>query len=476
MQQYRTFLLLDPGTINHHRCRNVVLTPCPIVKDDRGVMLREGGSAARPRPWERRIDNGYPNVIWDEQAGLFRLYYTTFLTDEVSGRTPLAERSGVRYRPPSGRLTGLCYAESTDGVEWTTPALGLVEFGGSRANNILMIGAHGTGVFLDPGNPDGPGRFKAVTKLERGPDAGYMATAVSDDGIHFGNPSPWPRHNPAGDTHNFALWDPTAQRYVVITRIWKDGLRICAASTSSDFVHWTKPVEILRGAGAANQVYSMPVFRWAGQYLGLASMFHDGDGDDERFDTVDCVLTSSRSWDSWEFPSGFQPVLHRGSGHYPDGEFDSGCIYAAPPVHRDGKLWVYYFGSNGQHTDFRESALGRGWWEPDRFAFYAQREPSVPGALAIGPLVFSGSHLELLADVQPGGEVSCELLSAVTGQVITGFERGAVQPIRKSGWSRLDFRSANIDRLYRSAVVLLVRFTGARLFGVRGDIELARRP
>ncbi len=475
MQQSRTLLFVDPGTINHHRCRNIAVMPRPITKDDRGALLTEGFFADPPRPWEPRIDNGYPNVIWDEPASLFRMYYTTCLVDEDSASTPLAERPRRHYHPSPGRVTGLCYAESRDGVEWTTPELGLVEFAGSRANNILMVGAHGTGVFLDPREPDGPARFKAVTKIELGPDAGYMATTFSEDGIHFATPRRWPHHNPAGDTHNFALWDPAEQRYVVITRIWKDGLRICATSFSDDFVHWSEPTEILRGGGPADQVYSMPVFRWADQYLGLASIYHDGDRDDEQFDTVDCVLTSARSWDSWDSPAGFAPVLPRGPGRYPDGAFDCSCVYAAAPVRQDGKLWVYYFGGNGQHTDFRESALGRGWWEDDKFAFLAQRDRVRPGVAALGPVAFSGLEFELLAEVDAGGEIRCELMSARSGEPIEGFDAGAADPIRESGWSRVWIPEAARDHLFRRSVVIVVHVTDARLFAMRGDIDLIRR-
>src|SRR5262245_445019 len=33
----------------------------------------------------------------------------------------------------------LCYAVSTDGMKWERPALGLVEFNGSKSNNLLAI-------------------------------------------------------------------------------------------------------------------------------------------------------------------------------------------------------------------------------------------------------------------------------------------------------------------------------------------------
>lgn len=64
----------------------------------------------------------------------------------------------------------VCYAHSDDGLRWEKPALGLVEYQGSRRNNIVLDGhetggAHGGCVFVDQSFPDrvqhkgGIGRF-----------------------------------------------------------------------------------------------------------------------------------------------------------------------------------------------------------------------------------------------------------------------------------------------------------------------------
>lgn len=76
-----------------------------------------------------------------------------------------------------------------------------------------------------------------------------------------------------GDTHNNALWAPTVNKYVAFTREFPDRIRTVARMESEDFVHWTKPVEVLRGPREA-QTYSMPVFHDAGVYLGLPAILH----------------------------------------------------------------------------------------------------------------------------------------------------------------------------------------------------------
>ena len=45
----------------------------------------------------------------------------------------------------------VCYAESRDGIEWVRPELGLVKYGGSKANNIVWDGqgSHNFAPFRD---------------------------------------------------------------------------------------------------------------------------------------------------------------------------------------------------------------------------------------------------------------------------------------------------------------------------------------
>ena len=61
------------------------------------------------------------------------------------------------YRP-RGREMGGCYATSQDGLTWVKPELGLVDFQGSRANNLVVRGPHGAGIFKDLREADPAGR------------------------------------------------------------------------------------------------------------------------------------------------------------------------------------------------------------------------------------------------------------------------------------------------------------------------------
>ncbi len=89
----------------------------------------------------------------------------------------------------------LCYAESTDGINWHKPALGQVLFKGSRDNNALQLPhtiVSGAAVLRDDDDPDPSRRYKMVYQYfpdqTEPPIAAYgtlpsMACAVSADGI-----------------------------------------------------------------------------------------------------------------------------------------------------------------------------------------------------------------------------------------------------------------------------------------------------
>jgi hypothetical protein len=89
------------------------------------------------KPWEKRFDNLYANVMYDEEEKLFKCWYSPFIRDVSSKGMTISEREEVAYDPPTNREMAICYATSKDGITWVKPELGLVEYEGSKANNIL---------------------------------------------------------------------------------------------------------------------------------------------------------------------------------------------------------------------------------------------------------------------------------------------------------------------------------------------------
>ncbi|GIS61605.1 MAG: hypothetical protein CM1200mP2_38300 [Planctomycetaceae bacterium] len=72
-------------------------------------------------------------------------YYTVFADTDASGkalfRMYYRGSNYNRKRRDQTHRQVVCYAESRDAIHWTKPKLGLIEFGGSKENNIVWDGA-----------------------------------------------------------------------------------------------------------------------------------------------------------------------------------------------------------------------------------------------------------------------------------------------------------------------------------------------
>ena len=201
-----------------------------------------------------------------------------------------------------------------------------------------------------------------------------MASCFSADGLTWSQPLLWPDHGAVGDTHNNAIRLPGSGRYVCITRGWSAGayrgLRTVLRSESADFTNWSPPAEILRGAGAHDQIYSMPIARYRDLFIGLPAIFHKGDQSAADWDTVDTELAVSADTVNWRRICPGQPLIPRGAGSYPDGAYDCGCVYAAAPIVQGDEILLYYGGSNGLHNGWREGSFNLATLPLDRFAGY----------------------------------------------------------------------------------------------------------
>lgn len=465
------YLILNRSYFQPQGMDNVRLTLVQAQKDTANNPLFHEDFFSEPqRRWESRYDNAYPNVIYDPKYGKYRCYYTLCSKDDDSARADREERSRRDYRPMSTRIASLAYAESDDGVHWVKPNLGFVEFEGSRENNMLFRFAHGTGVFLDADETDPRKRYKMVTKVEYPGNKNYMAVNFSEDGVHWGEMIKWPRWNPPADSHNLPFRDKQDGLFKVVTRIWKDGLRISAICSSPDFINWSAPHEIIRGSGFESQVYSMPVFWYDGIYLGLASMFHEGDRSAPNFDTVDLELTLGTASSRFDRILPDQYLIPRGAGHYPTGEFDCGCIYAAAPIEMDGKLVFYYMGGNGRHTNFRETSFARAFLEKDRFAFYEARDPKKEAILPTQTFYAYGNELAILADIEKNGKLTAALCQTHNAAPMEGFgfEDCELVP-REDGYLTLRWKKP-LTSLENAGFSMVFRFTGAKLFALKGEV------
>lgn len=456
----------DKGIYNPFKSRNVEININQATKENKEIFKEDYFNTNNPKKWEVRYDNSYPNVFYDPYIKKYRAYYSTFTTDKGSSNFTLEERQNNTYQPSTDRVVSLCYAESDDGVKWVKPNLGLTSFNGSKNNNIIGHYLHGTSVFIDDHEMNPKKRYKLFTKIDYGNGIHYLAVAFSDDGLHFDNFIPLDNFNPRADTHNSIYFDEHLQKYLLVTRKWRDSMRISCMSTSRDFINWTSPEEILQPRGYNNQIYSMPIFDDGDYQLGLASMYHEGDMDDPNFDKVDLELTYSYKHRGWNYVAPNQPFIERGHGDYVDGIFDNSVIFSALPVKIGDRTYFYYMGGNGSHTDFRETTFARAYIEHDRYAYIAPKDASKTAQINTNGFVFLSEEMYMDAVIEEGGYINIELYT---------FDHKKVEGIDVT-LEKIDhrYRIQLSQPLNRQIVRLMITLNKSRIYNFQGDIEIYR--
>lgn len=318
------------------------------------------------RPWQGFRCQLYGTALYDERARRTRLWYLAV------PRLPFEEPVVVdgRSRVPNFQLVG--YAESTNGYDFELPSLGLVDFNGSKDNNLCRIGrecVEGLAVVFDPREPDDERRYKALYWEHLVPLANSQGIGVdgicvsfSPDGKRWTDHS----HNPvlpySSDTGQQVVFDAQRNQFVAYGRFGADGRRV-ARSESRDFINWSVPRVVLEADARdapGTQVYGMGVSYYEGIYLGLPWMFHEGTSHQ-----IDVQLAMSRDGVRWDRLVERQTFLPNGLS----GAWDAGIIFTAsqPLVVHDDTIFIYYSACEHNH-DFRhrprrESPQWNPYWE-----------------------------------------------------------------------------------------------------------------
>ncbi|MCB1278800.1 hypothetical protein [Prosthecobacter sp.] len=410
-----THLLLDSRVIQS--TQNARLTLGTVEKHPANPLMAED------RPWEVRFDNLYANVVLDPADKLYKCWYSPFIVDLPSKGLSIEQRHSTRYRPPPGREMGVCYAVSEDGLKWVKPELGVVEFEGSKANNLVLRGPHGAGVTCDDAEPDPQRRYK----MFRAEDMRYSA-----DGVHWSEAVASEDTGVRSDTHNNMVRGPDGKSWAGFVRLFnKSGgvrERVVGRTESADLKHWTKAVEVLR-CDPENQAYAMPVFRHGDVYLGLLAVIRT------KEDRVHTELAWSPDTATWQRIQAGTPFIGNATN---EGDYDWGCVYAAasPVVNKD-EIRIYYGGSNGKHTSWRDGFLCLATLRPDGWAGYEPVDDQSTAIITTRPVTCSGSRLWITCDAHDGGQVKVTAFdesgnvtgSAVVTRTGTRVPAGQLEPL-----------------------------------------------
>ncbi len=198
--------------------------------------VRRNVALVTGEPWEGNA-SFYRTVFQD--GNTYRMYYGAWHYETTE--------TGMSYpnRPY------LCYAESSDGIRFRKPKLGLVEFRGSTDNNIVLSETTLSSVEADPGhaavfideNPDCPedARYRMIIRSnEREGPAGAQVAGWNPLHPHVGPGRDLRRGLRFSEP---GLLGPGAARIPgLLPRVPPEGFRDILTSTSSDFLNWTDPV------------------------------------------------------------------------------------------------------------------------------------------------------------------------------------------------------------------------------------------
>ena len=394
-----------------------------------GIAVRFGD------PWDE-VPNGTATIL--EDNGRYRLYY---------GGLPADFKS-------EGAETNLCYAESQDGIAWVKPELGLVEFRGSKKNNILMAGnvedryTGNFSPFLDnrPGVPSAE-RYKAVG----GTWPKGLFVLVSADGLHWRK---WRDQavfsRGAFDSQNVAFWSETERCYVLYFRVfsaddyskmtkWEgNGYRTIAKTTSPDLVAWSEPQRMSFGATPLEQLYEnrthaypraphiyvaypmrfvpgrrflsdekLAALKVLPSYLGIKGHTHNIPNE-----VSDTVLMTSRG--GYRYDRTFMEAFVRPGPDEANWVSRNGIPAKGTVTTGPAEMSVYV----GQHYAQPTAYLGRFALRLDGFA--AVNAPYAGGEMLTKPIVVTGRELVLNGATSAPGGIRVEV-QTMDGDAIPGF-------------------------------------------------------
>ena len=404
---------------------NLYLTPVSADKHESNPVVRRGPEGAP--------DHGhailYGSVLRID--GKFRMWYLgMFETDLKSGQAP------GWWRP-------MCYTESDDGVTWTKPELGLVDFNGNRKNNICLVESETPSlakvndflsVIYEPDDPDSDRRYKCAYiahppfdevrggRSGIGPDErrwGAFICATSPDGFRWKVVGNRPV-NAGGERFEVSGLYRFGEFYYATGQLispwtWRmDGSdigRVMLVYRSPDFESWSpaKATAFARpGQLTATPVVGQQTHMGAGLWnrgnvlVGLHGVWQDAEKkpEDGRYwnkgVTIDLGLIVSNDGIHFREPVPGHKVIARGG----EGEWDSIALlqgHAFANVGEKTMMWYSHWDTGGKLKDME---IGLATMRRDGFGFLSRKVHGVSAHFVTAPFEVIRGDMKLHLNVE----------------------------------------------------------------------------
>lgn len=387
-----------------------------LVAQKQGVALKLHEPVKREivlttdQPWEG-ITCAYFSVIQDGNKVL--LYYR--------GSSGGSDHSDAQVT---------CVAESTDGIRFTRPKLGLIEAGGTKDNNVIWRGveSHNFSPFLDThpnAKPDE--RYKALGGVKQpgknwhqGETPGGLYAFASADGVHWKKMRDTPVITKgAFDSQNLAFFDTTRNRYACFSRIFLNKVRAVQSHHSPDFLAWTNGVPHAYAEGVPWEHFytsaTVPCPTAPHLFLSFPKRFvttrkkvpeHESPG------VSDAVFMSSRDGVNWD-----RPFLEAWVRPGPDLKnwTDRNNMTANGIVVGEAE-WSLYISEHYRHADHRIRRLS-----VRKQGFASMHANAQGGEFTSKPLKISGSKLLLNYATSAAGSLQIDVIDA-SGKVLATMD------------------------------------------------------
>jgi len=374
--------------------------------------------------------SGPSSVVYDRGTSSFRMWYTPH------------SRTGLGFH--------MGYATSADGIAWSLPDLGIVEFQGNRHNNLVVREVIGGDVLFDPRTANPAERYKSVSYRHDPKPVGF-SVSFSPDGLHW-SPLEWVAEleDPEGregigasDVVN-AFYDLERNEFVAIFKMWsregeytipvKRGVppptcarRIVGVSRSTDFRHWSKARVVLRADQEdppTLEFYGVrAVLRRGGLFIGFLPCLID-DAPPDGIGWTELMV--SRDGDTWQRIR--QPFLPQSTEDATAPDHAMAWVSGVTTV--GDKEYVYYSGlKEGHKTGERSGCLAT----LRKDGFVSVDGGANGGSLTTRPFSLvdkTGRTLTLNANAKRG-EIRVQLCSQ--GKPIDGYAFADCSPVVSDG-------------------------------------------
>ncbi len=380
----------------------------PVLKPETQLELNDGDHNACALP-----KGG--GIWWDPEDRLFKLWYE------------------------AGWINTICYATSSNGVDWVRPVLNVH----GENNQVLPpdLLPDSWSVVPDFDHPDRSQRWKMFL---RGPGMdlpGYVLT--SPDGIHWDNRRLTGKsldrsslfYNPFRQKWIFSIrsvwapkgrgWERTRNYYETADFLGGCQYEFHRQENTKDMVRWAWTDELDRqdeGTKFGPQLYSLDAVAYESLMLGMFELHHGPENHDcmkEGLPKItDLQFAYSRDGFHWSRPDRTAAIR---SERWGSGKWDTGYVQAAANlcVIRDERLWFYYGAFRGDPKRKSDNWKKNGMYHDGATGIASLRRDGFVGLKAAGrgtvvtrPVRFSGNRLFVNLD-SPKGSLKVEVLDEV---------------------------------------------------------------